>query len=939
MASAISGKLQNIFIHHGYEIQPNKVYFWGMKNILAVVLLSFNIFSLLAQPDWAIYPEYNYFFSDEKPVCWISNEASTSRAITLLLKSGRVIFQDTVGASSQKSFLLLPLEREEFEIVDDGFIQVPIRSICEQQLVHDTLLIKTLPRKDNAVRIHFPSGALETSLSTQHHFVGNEQRAAFFPFGFYARERDDFDWILRTEAMNGFNLYSPYQSIEDSTLSRRKNYMDLCAKLGVRVNYNLQQICPLKESDSPEVKKRKMYQIQQEVRTFKDHPALLSWYVSDEPDGQFIKPSELSEAVALIRKLDPHHPIAMVFADPKPSLPYQDLLDIVMTDPYPIPGNSVVNAGEYLKKLKEYYQFKKHIWIVPQAFGGQEFWQREPTPEELRAMVYLGVINGSRASQAFIRHVGQSFPKNPAMWSAYHQSARELQFLLNDLEYQNEIKHYKEKDWWAKMKVESACFRGENPNDRLFILVNVENTHKIINCPMGEEYAQGEWHFIHENRKVKSDEMFEWVLNPFEVKIIRYEERKLSLNTMMNKEWEGNLIRDFSFEQWTSPTIPTACYLHMSKEHGATALLDRSISHHGEVSLRLNNLGGQTPENNSQEISFYQFQTVANHAYVLSFWAYAEQTANKIGVENKIALRIEKPWGKFIWHDTVAIQSGWHRYDISYVPNVGEDRNMLELRLLQEGFVWLDQIQWVESPTITLAGEIFDSQRTIKAQAIGEICPLDKITYVFQPNVGDTIFRGNLSQGVELDSDGKIEVKYLLPNGQYQTLSWPVALNFKKWKTMEYAIEPSLKYLAGGKKALMDGQMGEFVWDGKWQGFEGTDFEVILEKDTEDPTSLITIRALSKKSAWVYWPASVTLYASEDGLQFQEVQTISIPAQNYQDDDGVKVFDFPILQQVNSNFSKMKYYKIQAKSNKILPSDHPFVGEKSWLFIDEILLR
>jgi hypothetical protein len=910
-----------------------------MKKVLLFLSLLVFTRSLFAQENIVVYPEYNYFFSDEKPICWITTESQNPQDVSILLRNGRVIFRDSISSNSQKSFLILPLEREEFEITGDGEIQIPVRILCNQNLTYDTIEIKTLPRKDNAVRIHFLSGLLETSMATQHHFVGNEQRSKFFPFGFYARERDDFEWILRTEAMNGFNLYSPYQAIDDSTILRRKAYMDLCAKLGMRVNYNLQQICPLKESDSPEVKKEKLRKLQQEVRMFKDHPALLSWYVSDEPDGQFIKPSELAESVALIRKMDPHHPISMVFVDPKPSLPYQDLLDIVMTDPYPIPGNSVVNAGEYLRKLKEFYQFKKHIWIVPQAFGGQEFWQREPTPDELRAMVYLGVINGAMASQAFIRHVGQSFPKNPAMWSAYHQSARELQFLSKDIQYQNEIKAFKEKDWWNKMKVEAACFKGENPNHQLFILVNLENTHKIINCPMGADYENGEWHFIAENRRVKSEEMFEWVLNPFEVKLVRFERNKLSLNAMMNKEWEGNLIRDFSFEQWTSAGIPTACYLHMSKEHGATAILDRSGAHHGEVSLRLNNLGGEHAHDNSQEISFYQFETVANHAYVLSFWAYAEQTNNKSGIENRVALRIEKPWGKFIWHDTIAILSGWHRYDVSYIPSVGEDRNMLELRTINEGFVWLDQIQWVESPSIIMGGEIFDDQRTLSAQAVGDICPLDKITYAFTPVVGDSIYRGNLSQGLALNQQGTVVVQYLLPNGQFQNLTWPVLLQHHRWKNIEYAHEPSLKYLAGGKDALIDGKMGEFVWDGKWQGFEGTDFEVVVEADTASAPSSIGFRSLSKKSAWVYWPTEVVLSGSSDGIHFVEIERQSGAIQNYQDDDGVKQFQFSLKSNETTKDQRMRYFKLSAQSIKKLPQDHPFVGEKSWLFIDEILLR
>jgi hypothetical protein len=910
-----------------------------MKKISLLVLSFLISISGFTQKNITVYTEYSYFFSDEKPICWVTSDNQKNQLLSILLRNGRIIFRDSISSSIQKSFLLLPLEREEFEIMGDGEIEVPIRVLINQNISYDTIQIKTLPRKDNAVRIHFPSGLIETAMATQHHFVGNEQRTKFFPFGFYARERDDFEWILRTEAMNGFNLYSPYQAIEDSTIQRRKAYMDLCAKLGIRVNYNLQQICPLKESDSPEVKKEKLRKLQQEVRMFKDHPALLSWYVSDEPDGQFIKPSELSEAVSLIRKLDPHHPISMVFVDPKPSLPYQDLLDIVMTDPYPIPGNSVVNAGEYLKKLKEYYQFKKHIWIVPQAFGGQEFWQREPTPEELRAMVYLGVIHGAMASQAFIRHVGQSFPKNPAMWSAYHQSARELQFLAKDIQYQNEIKSFKEKDWWRKMKVESACFKGENPNHQVFILVNLENTHKIVNCPMGKEYENGDWHFIAENRKVKSEEMFEWVLNPFEVKLVRFEKNTLSLNTMANKEWEGNLIRDFSFEQWTSAGIPTACYLHMSKDHGATALLERTAAHHGEVSLRLNNLGGEFSNDNSQEISFYQFQTIANHAYVFSFWAFAEQSNNKSGVENHVALRIEKPWGKFIWHDTIAIQSGWHRYDVSYIPNVGEDRNMLELRLLNEGFVWFDQIQWVESPTIRMGGEIFDNERFLTAHAVGEVCPLDKITYTFTPLAADTVYRGNLSNGLVLNQQGKVSVQYLLPNGQYQDLTWPVMLNQQRWKKIEYGYEPSLKYLAGGKEALIDGKLGEFIWDGMWQGFEGTDFEVVLEADTLVDYSSIGFRSLSKKSAWVYWPSEIILTGSSDGVQFEEIGRQLTLRQNYLDDDGVMQFQFSLKSNKTTKGSRIRYFKISAQSIKKLPPDHPFVGEKSWLFIDEILLR
>jgi hypothetical protein len=471
------------------------------------------------------------------------------------------------------------------------------------------------------------------------------------------------------------------------------------------------------------------------------------------------------------------------------------------------------------------------------------------------------------------------------------------------------------------------------------VLVNLENNHKIVSCPTGPDFENGDWHFISENRVVKAGEMFEWVLNPYEVKLVRFEKNKLSFSTVVNKEWEGNLIRDFSFEKWSSVGIPTACYLHMSKEHGATAFLDRSVSHHGELGLRLNNLGGDFAQDNSQEISLYQFQTVANHAYIFSFWAYAEQSNNKPGIENQVAVRIEKPWGKFIWYDTIDVKSGWNRYDVSYIPSEGEDRNMLELRLLHEGFVWFDQIQWVESPSVFLSGDIFDDHRLLSAQTIGDLCPLDKITYLFTPVAADTIFKGNLSNSFKLENQGEVEVQYLLPNGQFQKMKWPVLLQNQRWKKIEYIIEPSLKYLAGGKSALIDGQLGEFVWDGKWQGFEGSDAEVILEVDSNLFQSTITLRCLSKKSAWVYWPTEVDLWGSSDGIDFQQLNHLTISPQAYTDEDGVKEILFDVSQGNTTNGLKLRYFKLVAKSSKKLPQDHPFVGEKSWLFIDEILLR
>ena len=489
------------------------------------------------------------------------------------------------------------------------------------------------------------------------------------------------------------------------------------------------------------------------------------------------------------------------------------------------------------------------------------------------------------------------------------------------------------------MKVDAACFKGENPNRKTFILVNYENEHKILNLPTDGEFAEaGVWNFVFENRSKKVGEIFEIVMNPFEVKVIQFETPSVNLSLIKEKEWNGNLIKDFSFENWTGVGIPTACYLHMSKEHGATALLDRNIAHHGEVSLRLNNLGGSNVHDQSQEISFFQFPTVANHAYVLSFWAYAEQSTNRKMVENKIALRIEKPWGKFIWKDTIEVLTGWNRYDIPYVPLEGEDRNMLELRILQKGFVWIDQVQWVESPTIQIQGEIFDSAQTMHAEVVGDIYPLKNIQYLYHPTGADTIITASGEKDLVMTYPGTCEVRYPLPNGSMQNLTFPVRTKYIRIDHLEYHIENSLKYPAGGKTALVDGVLGEFVWDGKWQGFEGTDFEVDFELKDINARD-IEIRSLSKKSAWVYWPSQVELLWSADGINYESIEKVSVPNQDYAGPEGVKRFGFVIQPKCYAQLNRSSHFKIKATNIQKLPADHPFVGEKSWLFIDEILVH
>ena len=74
--------------------------------------------------------------------------------------------------------------------------------------------------------------------------------------------------------------------------------MDRCAQLGMKVHYNLLSVSggggvgSKIEGLNDEEKRTRLIS---EIEMFRDHPALLAWYISDEPNGYKIPPEILEE--------------------------------------------------------------------------------------------------------------------------------------------------------------------------------------------------------------------------------------------------------------------------------------------------------------------------------------------------------------------------------------------------------------------------------------------------------------------------------------------------------------------------------------------------------------------------------------------------------------------------------------------------------------------
>ncbi|MGA1795145.1 MAG: hypothetical protein ACMUIL_04710 [bacterium] len=135
------------------------------------------------------------------------------------------------------------------------------------------------------------------------------------------------------------------------------------------------------------------------VRKFRDHPALLAWYVADEPELKSITPEMLRTRVDQLSAWDSTHPTCMAVVRPRFVEQFRDACHIVMLDQYPIPSQPLTWLSDSLDEARQEVGMER-IWAVIQAFGGDEYaaqgWPVFPTYDEMRSLAYLAIVHEAR---------------------------------------------------------------------------------------------------------------------------------------------------------------------------------------------------------------------------------------------------------------------------------------------------------------------------------------------------------------------------------------------------------------------------------------------------------------------------------------------------------------------------------------------------------------
>lgn len=217
----------------------------------------------------------------------------------------------------------------------------------------------------------------------------------FFPLGFYSSRGDQT--TVDQLAGRPFNTLLPYNQ-------PTKEYLDYAGQKGVNILYSIKdyfygtKYCPTTiKSVADEVPA-----ITTTVNQYKNHPALLGWYVNDELPWYSYEDRLTNHQNAIITA-DPHHPTYSVDARTFDGSVYMRATDVYGPDIYAVHGlpTDVLSLPGSNTKAAQAQLPNRSLWPVVQNFAWSKFdghfdHERPPTLAELRSMSWQYLAAGGK---------------------------------------------------------------------------------------------------------------------------------------------------------------------------------------------------------------------------------------------------------------------------------------------------------------------------------------------------------------------------------------------------------------------------------------------------------------------------------------------------------------------------------------------------------------
>lgn len=334
----------------------------------------------------------------------------------------RVYFESpdkTKAVEGTDCLLFFTIEGKEHPIwakVENGRVRVNVEQL---PVGKGTLLVTITKSQKNLVKTVFNISVTDGTcqVPTNSCIIDQRGRAIvngkpFLPVGLYMGQmyKKDLDKI----ANSPFNCLMPYSSMycrlnpsEKSSVDSIRRTMNYCHQKGIKFIFSIKDLFYEEGKEaSPSWQGVTGYDeiVTKVVSEFRNHPALLAWYVNDERPLSMMK--QLLNRYQLMTKLDPFHPTWAVFYQFSVLPLYGGSCDVIGVDPYPIYDGTSQSMAKVDFAMDMVDSSALPCWVVPQAFNWAAYREKNnlsakgnyrfPTEEELRSMSILPALRGAK---------------------------------------------------------------------------------------------------------------------------------------------------------------------------------------------------------------------------------------------------------------------------------------------------------------------------------------------------------------------------------------------------------------------------------------------------------------------------------------------------------------------------------------------------------------
>lgn len=257
-------------------------------------------------------------------------------------------------------------------------------------------------------------------------------------------------------------------------------------------------------------------------------------------------------------------------------------------------------------------------------------------------------------------------------------------------------------------------------------------------------------------------------------------------------------------------------------------------------------------------------------------------------------------------------------------------RWLLDVNAKEYDEPYVDDI--VPVPVIEAEGKAFKDKMKIKLYSIDYESKIYYILHTVNPPIGEPAWMEYIHP-IEIAETTTIFVHSKKDDKRSKTIT---ASFFKKPNDYSIDIKSTYnrQYHAGGPDGLIDGILGNENWrKGDWQGYQGHDFEAVIDLKKKMPVRSISAKFLQDTRAWILMPTKAEYYVSDDNVTYRLVKTV---------DNTVKANDYDVqVQSLSAELqnTSARYVKVKAYNFGTLPAWHQGSGSEAFIFIDEITVE